>query len=253
MVKITPLIKTSLLLLFLISSFYTIAANSISSLLTPPESDTNVSLLKISTDEVSPDFKNFSTQKINLDSLLSLDISKRAIARFNSPINNEVNYFEITDLVIKNKQFELFEKPTISGINIPAICQGTTSAVLSYTSATPSANKYSIVFIGAARSQGFPDVTSQPRTFNTTGGSIPITVPTSAIAGSYTADFYLSNSEQSLPYRITIKINETTSVTTANAKTICSGASTNISLTPSTTNSFAWTVGTTTGNISGAS
>ena len=52
---------------------------------------------------------------------------------------------------------------------------------------------------------------------------------------------------------ITVTVNPKPSVTTANTATICSGASPNISLTASTPSSFSWTIGTITGNITGAS
>src|SRR5680860_326495 len=203
--KITPKIQSLLLYLFLVGSFFTSYANAISSFLIPSETDTHVSFSKVSTDEVSPIFQNLITQKIDSDRYLSINISKRAIARFNSSIKNEVNSFEITDLVRTNKLFELFVKPTISGISIPDICKGTTPAVLSYTSTTQSANKYSIVFSAAAKAQGFVDVVDKSRSFSSSGGSLSIAVPANAIAGSYTANFFLSNGSQSDPYVITIK------------------------------------------------
>jgi len=52
---------------------------------------------------------------------------------------------------------------------------------------------------------------------------------------------------------ITVTVNPTPSVTTANTATICSGTGPNISLTASTPSSFAWTIGTITGGITGAS
>ena len=51
----------------------------------------------------------------------------------------------------------------------------------------------------------------------------------------------------------TLTVNETPSVTTLNTKKICSGESTGISLTASTSSTFSWTVGTITGGITGAS
>jgi hypothetical protein len=51
----------------------------------------------------------------------------------------------------------------------------------------------------------------------------------------------------------TLTVNPIPAVTTANATSICSGTATNISLTASTASTFAWTIGTITGGITGAS
>ncbi|MEI6436454.1 MAG: hypothetical protein WCP32_16625, partial [Bacteroidota bacterium] len=52
---------------------------------------------------------------------------------------------------------------------------------------------------------------------------------------------------------VTITVSPIPIVTTANAVSICSGSSTNISLTASVASSFTWTIGTIAGNIAGAS
>jgi hypothetical protein len=51
---------------------------------------------------------------------------------------------------------------------------------------------------------------------------------------------------------VTVTVNPTPIITTANTKTICSGQNTNIALTASVPSTFAWTIGTITGTVTGA-
>ena len=119
----------------------------------------------------------------------------------------------------------VFVKPTISLNTIPAICKGTTSAILSYSGTTQNPSEYSIVFSSAAKSQGFVDV-EKTHSFSASSGSINIVVPGNAAAGTYTAQFFVSNSEKSDPYTITIKINDIPTVNKPSDQTVCNNVNT---------------------------
>ncbi len=79
--------------------------------------------------------------------------------------------------------------PTITPQAIPAICKGTTSASLAFTT-TNSPDKYSITWNAAALAAGLINSTN----INLPSSSISISVPAGIAAGTYTATIVVSNS-----------------------------------------------------------
>ncbi len=80
-----------------------------------------------------------------------------------------------------------------------------------------------------------------------------LTNPSNAAAGS--VEYLVTPTAgtcQGSSYSITVTVDPTPVVTTVNTKEICSGANTNISLDATASSSFAWSVGTITGGITGA-
>ncbi|WP_033445014.1 hypothetical protein, partial [Gillisia marina] len=103
-----------------------------------------------------------------------------------------------------------FAKPTIALQTIPTICKGKPTVNLSYTGTTQSPTKYSIIFSATAKAQGFSDVIDKSHTFNSGGGegNISINIPSGAGNGTYTATFFVSNTEKGDDKTITITISD---------------------------------------------
>jgi predicted CxxxxCH...CXXCH cytochrome family protein len=121
--------------------------------------------------------------------------------------------------------------PTITlGAN-PSICQGVTSADLSYSSTSGSPDQYSVDYDVTAEGQGFVDVTNAALP----GSPITLTVPGGAAGGTYNANLSVRNSGNglsSINYPITITL------TTAPDAPVISG---NASVAPSMSG-FVYTV-----------
>jgi hypothetical protein len=80
--------------------------------------------------------------------------------------------------------------PTITQGANPAVCEGSTTASLTYSGTTGTPDQYSIDFDAAAEAQGFTDVTLA----TLPASPITIAVPGSAAAGTYTATLTVKNS-----------------------------------------------------------
>lgn len=138
-------------------------------------------------------------------------------------------------------------KPAVTTANTTTICSGA-SPNISLAASTSSSFSWTV----GSKTGGITGASAG------TGSSIDqiLTNPGNSNAG--TVEYIVtpkangSNCEGE-PYKITVTVNPKPTVTTANTATICSGASPNITLTASTPSSFAWTVGTITGGITGAS
>lgn len=120
-----------------------------------------------------------------------------------------------------NVTVEVIEKPSATiGAN-PAVCQGITSANLSYSNLTGGANQYKINYNAAAEAQGFVDVppTALP------ASPIVLTIPGGANPILYNGDLTLINTTttcESVLYPITVTINPLPVVTCPNDTTLCS-------------------------------
>ena len=137
--------------------------------------------------------------------------------------------------------------PTITlGAN-PTVCAGSANASLAYSATTGSPDRFSIDFNAAAEAQGFVDVTN----IALPASPISITVPVSAVAGTYSATLMVSNTvtgctspSQAIAVTLTPSPTAVISGTTA----ICNGSSTNITINFTGTGpwSFQYSDGTTT-------
>jgi hypothetical protein len=112
--------------------------------------------------------------------------------------------------------------PTITLGSNPTVCQGTTSANLTFSATTENPDQFSIDFEAAAEGQGFIDVT------NASLGSSPIviTVPAAGAGGTYNATLTVKNSTTgcvSGSYNITVSINSLDSGSIGSDQTICFG------------------------------
>ena len=133
-------------------------------------------------------------------------------------------------------------QPTITLGMSPAICQGSTSAGLPYTS-TNSPTKYRINFDATANSAGLTDInlpTALP------ASSMVISVPVGIAPDTYNGTVYVQNVVdcESIGTSFTLTINPIPVVSaTPVSQTICSDLSTGISLTSQVSGAtFSWTV-----------
>ncbi|MEP4831561.1 MAG: Ig-like domain-containing protein, partial [Cyclobacteriaceae bacterium] len=113
------------------------------------------------------------------------------------------------------------EKPTITLGTNPEVCEGETSASLSYT-AVSGGDQYSISFDATAQGQGFADVaaTALP------SSPIAVTVPGGAAVATYNGTINAINSttgcvSDSKPF--TIKVNSTPDITPGTSPAVCMG------------------------------
>jgi hypothetical protein len=129
--------------------------------------------------------------------------------------------------------------PTITLGSIASVCRGVTTTSLPYSATTGSPDVYLINFDVTAEGQGFTDVINAPLT----AGSIAITVPAGAAAGTYNATLVVRNSATGCPSAAqSIQVVVLTRPT-ANAGlpvTICSGSSTTIGSAAVAGNTYAW-------------
>ncbi|MFZ4400794.1 MAG: PKD-like domain-containing protein, partial [Bacteroidales bacterium] len=135
--------------------------------------------------------------------------------------------------------------PAVSNNATATTCSGT-SPNIALTSSTPSNFAWTIGTItgsitGATASSGasINQVLINP---NITNGSVQYIVTPTSTTGSCVGN----------PTTITITVNPIPAVTNNATATTCSGTSPNIALTSSTPSNFAWTIGTITGSITGA-
>jgi hypothetical protein len=134
--------------------------------------------------------------------------------------------------------------PIVTTAATATICSGGTTAISLVDGGVSSTYAWTIGTItngitGSANGSGSSIAQTLTNPINTAAGTVPyIVTPTST-----------TNSCQGNPYTITVTVNPTPVVTTPNAASICSGATTAITLTGSVTSTYAWTLGANTGGI----
>ncbi len=139
------------------------------------------------------------------------------------------------------------QAPSVTTPNTTTICSGLgTNIALSATA--PSTYSWTIGTINGSitgMSSGSGSTINQTLTnpSNTAAGSVEYIITPVSITGSCPGN----------PYSITVNVNPGPAVTTPIAKTICSGTDANIVLAATVASKFAWTTGTITGGITGAS
>ncbi|MEI6275168.1 MAG: PKD-like domain-containing protein [Prolixibacteraceae bacterium] len=150
---------------------------------------------------------------------------------------NSCGTFTIT--VIVNPKPLVTNSPTLS------ICSGT-SPNLVLTSSVPSNYSWTLGTVtnvtGASASSGTTINQILTNTGNASAGSVVYIVTPLSINDLCTGD----------PFNITVTVDPKPNVTTLNTAAACSGISTNIPLTATTPSNYAWTIGTITGSITGA-
>lgn len=109
--------------------------------------------------------------------------------------NSGCNYGNSTDLSLDPVYFFYQTtcpvKPSISLGENPVVCGGSTSANLAYTSKSIDADTYGLDFNAAAEAQGFIDI---PFTTTLPASTVIITVPASAVKGTYYGNLRVKNS-----------------------------------------------------------
>lgn len=109
---------------------------------------------------------------------------------------------------------------------IPAICQGTTTAILGYSAPVGSPDQYSIDFNAAANTAGFVDVPVSALP----ASPINVAVPAAVAAGTYSGTITVINSVTgcaSAAQPITITVNPSPTITISNLNpAVCQGAAT---------------------------
>jgi hypothetical protein len=137
--------------------------------------------------------------------------------------------------------------PAITNSNTASICSGTSPNITLTASAastfawTLGTNTGSISGASASNGSSINQTLTNPS--NTNIGSVIYNITPTSTTGSCVGS----------PTAITVTVNPIPAVTNSNTTTICSGTSPNITLAASATSTFAWTLGTNTGSISGAS
>ena len=114
---------------------------------------------------------------------------------------------------------------TIPAINIgsnPTICQGVLATNLTYTPIIGNPDQYSIDYDGIAEGQGFSDVVYT----NLSGGTIALTIPGGALAGTYNASLTYRNVgtgcvASSIP--ISVSLIASPSITLGISPSVCAG------------------------------
>ena len=140
----------------------------------------------------------------------------------------------------------VYPKPIINNAPTVSICSGT-STLIGLTASTPSSFTWTIGAItgsitGASAGSGttINQVLTNPG--NTTSGTVAYIVTPTSTSGSCAGT----------PFTITVTVNPTPVVTTANTTAICSGSDPNITLAATVPSNFTWTIGTISGSITGA-
>ena len=137
--------------------------------------------------------------------------------------------------------------PAVTNAVTATICSGT-SPNIALTASIPSTFTWTIGAITGGitgASSGSGSIINQTLTnpSNLVAGTVQYVVTPASVTGACAGT----------PYTITVTVNPTPAVTNAVTASTCSGKSPNISLTSSVPCNFAWTIGTITGGITGAS
>jgi len=137
--------------------------------------------------------------------------------------------------------------PAITNSTIASTCSGT-SPNITLTATIPSSYAWTIGTItgnitGASSGSGaaINQILTNPS--NTALGTVQYIVTPTSTSGTCVG----------APFTITVTVNPTPVITNAASAVTCSGTSPNITLTSTIPSSYAWTIGTITGNITGAS
>ncbi|MDH4297599.1 MAG: SprB repeat-containing protein, partial [Cyclobacteriaceae bacterium] len=128
---------------------------------------------------------------------------------------------DMTGVVVAN----IVPLPTILGVAVLPVCEGTTNTNLTYTSTTGSPNQYSIDFDAAAEAQGFVDIVNAALPVSPVG----ISVPGGAAAGSYNGNLTVVNSGigcVSLPQAISVTVNLIPTISLGVNPAVCIGSAT---------------------------
>ncbi|MCD9018407.1 T9SS type B sorting domain-containing protein [Parachryseolinea silvisoli] len=114
--------------------------------------------------------------------------------------------------------------PTITVGTIQPVCIGSTTASIPYSGTTGSPNQYSLDFDAAANTAGFADVTN----VTLTAGAITVTIPGTAVVGSYNAALTVRNTTTGCvsapPVNVTITIIGVPTITLGANPQVCSGS-----------------------------
>ncbi|UAY50643.1 PKD-like domain-containing protein [Ferruginibacter albus] len=137
--------------------------------------------------------------------------------------------------------------PAVTNTATAATCSGT-GPNIGLTASAPSSFAWTLgtnvgTITGATATSGSTINQTLTNPSNANTGSIEYKVTPTSTTGSCAGS----------PYTITVTVNPKPAVTTATTASTCSGTSPNIGLTASTPSSFAWTLGTNVGTITGAS
>ena len=149
--------------------------------------------------------------------------------------------------------------PTITLGSNPSVCQGTTTASLSYTATTGCPDKYSIVYDATALGAGFVNVSRATLPLPLPSTSINLIVPAGAPAATYIGTLSLLNSSTGSPstnYTITVTVNKTPAISNMTTTALCGG---NFTVTPAngtngvipTGTTYSWSAPTVTGGMTG--
>ncbi len=137
-------------------------------------------------------------------------------------------------------------RPSVTNSSTSTICSGTspnislTASVTSTFVWTLGTNTGSITGASASNGSSINQTLTNPSNTNT--GSIVFNVTPTSTSGSCVGN----------PSAITVTVNPIPAVTNSSTATKCSGTSTNITLAASAASTYAWTLGTNTGSIAGA-
>ncbi|HNG89296.1 MAG TPA: hypothetical protein PK858_03800, partial [Saprospiraceae bacterium] len=115
--------------------------------------------------------------------------------------------------------------PTITLGTNPTVCQGTTSANLTYSATTSSPNQYSIDYDATANTAGFVDVTNATLPVS----PISLVIPNNVAAGTYNGSLTVRNSTTgcvSTTYNISVAVLPIPTLSTAVTNVPCPSSST---------------------------
>ena len=119
----------------------------------------------------------------------------------------------------------VYQTPSVTPGATPVVCQGSTSASLSYSGAVGAPTSYSLAYDATAHAQGFTDVPSA----SLPALSIGMVVPSAAVAGTYNATLTVYNANcTSSSYAVSVTISTTPTASITSASLPCTGHATNI-------------------------
>jgi predicted CxxxxCH...CXXCH cytochrome family protein len=154
----------------------------------------------------------------------------------NSCATSAVTTLAVTSSVASNP-------PTITLGSNPEVCQGTTSASLTYSATTDSPDQYSINYDVTAESEGFVDIVNNALP----SSPISLVVPIAAAGGTYNGVLTVKNSGSGLSsenYGISIIVNTVKTATIAGTSIVSpntSGYAYYVTAVPGATN-YTWSV-----------